>query len=437
MTRTRDKSTISYGTWTMRDIIGKSSTTNSGAFSVLNHDIMRDEVTPRFKQRSKDGEIFIKPMTKHTSVASLERCNFWKQRNRPGDAVKRFEWSHEVGSAWQDYMPLHTQKVQESVERLQHLAITAAYSRVGSPDVSTLTELAELRETISFLYSPVRKMIDITRRLRSHLNRVQRIKDSYQKRLAKWESLPPHVKKRRKQPEPPVLPKRKLGKLEMEDVSSSWLAYRYAIMPLIYTFEDIQKHLTRSAFPDRDTARKKESVDIDLSEQGTWQTHSAPNGTIEYRPVRSGKVNVVVRAGVLYKPDWTLNRQLGLQIHRIPVAMYEVIPLSFVTDWFHNGMEYYDALTAELRAVKIHGAWVTTELDYQYTVSYELRPGDSETTVAPGGITFKRSGKWKERKLASLSDVKLMLRLELNGKRVADGLALIHTMLATARKKHG
>lgn len=234
-----------------------------------------------------------------------------------------------------------------------------------------------------------------------------------------------------------MLPKRKLGKLEMSDIPSAWLAYRYAIMPLIYTFEDIQEYLTRTDFADRDTARKKESMDIDLSEQGTWQTHTAPNGTIEYRPIRSGKVGVVVRAGVLYKPDWTLNRQLGLQIHRIPVALYEAIPLSFVSDWFHNGMEYYDALTAELRAVKVHGAWVTTELEYQYTVSYELRPGDSETTVTPGGLTFKRSGKWKERKLASLSDVKLMLRLELNGKRIADGLALIYTMLATARKKHG
>lgn len=327
--------------------------------------------------------------------------------------------------------------VSEKVERLRQLAITAAYARVGSADVSTLVELAELKETLSFLYSPVRKMRDLTSSLCRHLGRIRRAQDNYTKRLSRWEKLPAHIRKRREKPKPPELPKFKLGKFEFTDISSAWLAYRYAIMPLVYSFQDIQEHLNRQVYPERDTARKKETETIDLAHTGAWDTHSALNGVIRYRSIREGHAKFVVRAGVLYAPDWSLNRQLGLQMHRIPSAMYETIPLSFVADWFQNGSEVYDALTAELRALKIHGAWVTVESEYDYTVRYELTPGDPQTACTTGGVTFRRKGKWKERKLASLSDVRFMLRTELNGKRVADGLALIHTMLATAIKKHG
>ena len=117
------------------------------------------------------------------------------------------------------------------------------------------------------------------------------------------------------------------------------------------------------------------------------------------------------------------------------MAMYEIIPLSFVTDWFHNGASVYDALTAELRALKIYGAWVTTEIDFEFDGYLEARPADSQTTCSGGGKATTVSGKWKRRRLASLADVQLRLRVELNGKRIADALALIHTMLTTVIKR--
>lgn len=433
MTRTRDKSTVSLIPVTDVDTVGSSSTTSYGTISVSMLDRMTDVVTDRFHKRSSQGEIIINPMTKEVSNPSVHQINFWKQRIATDGVVRR--WSRTHYWPWVDWVPWSDSAIMDRVARLEALAITDAYAKVGEADIASLTELAELRETLSFLWSPVRKMRDLTRRLHSYVKSVKRIQDNFKKRLAKWESLPPHVKKKRAKPEPPKLPKLKLGKFEATDISSAWLAYRYAIMPLIYTFEDIQKHLSRETWPERDTARAKQVDEIDLEVVGSWAQFDYPNGNVFERFMRTGQARIRSRAGVIYAPDWSLNRQLGVQIHRVPMALYEVIPLSFVTDWFHNGASVYDALTAELRALKIHGAWVTTEIEFDFKGYLEARPADSQTTCSGGGHATTGQGKWKRRRLASLADVRLLLRVEMNSKRVADALALIHTMLATASKR--
>lgn len=432
MTRTRDKSTVSTVRYTDVDTVGSSSTTSYGTISVSKTDRMIDVVTDRFRKRSSKGEIIINPMTKLTDDPVVHQLNYWKQRVASG--VTR-RWSRTHYSPSIGYRPWDDKAILDKVERLESLAITDAYAKVGEADVSTLVELAEIRETLSFLWSPVSKMKDITRRFKSWMDLVKRIQDNFKKRLAKWDALPPHVKKKRAKPEPPKLPKLRLGKFEATDISSAWLAYRYAIMPLIYTFQDIQKHLGRETYPERDTARAKQEDEIDLEVVAAWTQYNYPNGNVFERTRRAGQARVKSRAGVMFAPDWSLNRQLGVQIHRVPMAMYEIIPLSFVTDWFHNGASVYDALTAELRALKIYGAWVTTEIDFEFDGYLEARPADSQTTCSGGGKATTVSGKWKRRRLASLADVQLRLRVELNGKRIADALALIHTMLTTVIKR--
>ena len=117
------------------------------------------------------------------------------------------------------------------------------------------------------------------------------------------------------------------------------------------------------------------------------------------------------------------------------MALYEAIPLSFVTDWFHNGADAYDALTAEFRALKILGAWVVTTIDYECEFAQDVVPLTPGASVSNGAMTGTTRGQWKIRKLASLSDIRVQTRVDLNSKRVADGLALIHSFLATALKK--
>lgn len=404
----------------------------SKTFSTIQADVMTDVVTPGFRRASALGEIYIKPMTRVKCTRTIGGTDtLIRVINGPSHVSSGFP--PLVGP---DVSPWGDEKVRKLVAELEGDAITESFARVGSPDVAVLTELAELKETLSFLFSPVRAMVKLTRRFRRHLDVVSRMELAYQHRLSKWQSLPDRVRARREQPKPPKLPTFKVGKWEGKDVPSAWLAYRYGIMPLIYTFQDVEALIKKriEGTSIRATARSKKKGTVDLTGINGSHLLEWRGTTYRYDQVKSGGCQVTVRAGVLYSVDASLMTQLGLQWNRVPMALYEAIPLSFVTDWFHNGAEVYDALTAEFRSKGILGSWVTTRIDFDVQYKDEIHP-HATNCIAHGRRTLDVSGATRERKLTSGSDVKFSFRNDLNLKRVADGLALCYTLLATARKK--
>lgn len=400
--------------------------------TVVDADIMVDEPTPGFARASAAGKIFIKPMSKHKGSVSFASVNRTITDTRGFRVVHLGDYDMGQGS----WSYAHIPGMVEAIEKASAGAITSAYANVGSPDVALLTELAELKETIAFLYSPVKGMVNLTQRFRRHLKRVERINERAANKLAKWEKLPSHIKKKREKPVKPELPVFRVGRFQGTDISSSWLAYRYGLMPLIYTFQDVEALLKKriEGPQPRATARGKESFEKDVQLSSSF-IHPEGDSNFSVGNTTTGKAKVTCRAGVLYTPDFSLQAQLGLQWNRVPMALYEAIPLSFVTDWFHNGANAYDALTAEFRALEILGAWVVTTVDYECEFAQTMVPITLGASVSNGSTSGTTRGQWKIRKLASLSDVRVQTRVNLNSKRVADGLALIHSFLATALKK--
>lgn len=436
--RVRDKSYtqsgLSSGTW-YRKSDGAVLNSYNRAVSWLVDDRMTDVVVPGFKQKSRDGGIFVNNMTKHKS----SKTNLGKSWQCEGQTA-RFVESVSFTPPEIDF-----NRVSELTGRLESQAITEAYAAVGEPDLSTLVELAELRETIQFLGSPVRGLIAAGRKAKRYRDQYSRWLTSYERRLDRWNSLPPYRKAKVPKPSAGTKPKMDWGKYRVTDIASLWLAYRYAVMPLIYTFQDVEKTLKRyneNDFPTRATARGKAS---DVYDKTDYFSASNPlsldsgSGAVHYEAWVRHKYTISCRAGALYAPDWSLNRQLGVQINRVPAALYELIPLSFVSDWFHNGADVYDALTAEFRAQKIYGAWVTTTIEYIIQTDNQMSPvaGAQHTSVSGGGRTTVAHtvGTFKSRRKASMADVEFQLRLDLNAKRIADGLALASTLLDAAFRK--
>lgn len=411
-------------------------TNGTGTVSWVDLDSMVDHTIPKFRKRSARGEIFVNPMEQHRSKSFQTDRGVWGSQGKTQ--------YYRVYS--EPYQPpkLDLVGLNGTIERLEALAITDAYAKVGAPAVETLTELVELRETLSFLYSPVKGIISLTKQARNYQKSYDRWESAFKKRMARWESL--SSVQRKKTPKPVSKPPTgKLGKLEVTDLTSLWLAYRYAVMPLVYTFQDIQKLLQeqgRNEQPTRATARAKSSEKIDDETYGTAvDSLSLDNGSgsLKYEWWTNRSINISCRAGVLYVPDWSLQARTGVQLNRLPKALYEGIPLTFVSDWFHNGASYYDALTADFRALKIHGAWVTTLIEYviSFDTATGVNPAAVNTTVFNGSrkTVVSTSGTWKRRRKASLKDVQFLLRLEMNGKRIADGLALAYNMLDAAVKR--
>lgn len=435
MQRVRDRSIIRSTSGTARQFTAGGSPISgypvTVPISVVQHDVMVDETTPKFKLRSAQGEIIIKPMTKH-----VESCVFVPASTVMVTPSIRAEYDGFFDIGGLSWTPMSDPEVVDAVNRVKALAITEAYAKVGEPDVAVLTELIELKETLSFLWSPVRSMVKLTKRFKSHLNKVRAMESAYSRKLAKWEKLPPRIQAKRERPVMPKLPVFSTGKFKASDVASAWLAYRYGLMPLIYTFQDVEKLLKKrlEGPKRRATARSRREETINVNEVRSDSTYGWSGGTFRNIQKREGFIKVAARGGVLYVPDFSLSAQLGVQWNRVPAALYEGIPLSFVSDWFHNGADLYDALTAEFRAQEVLGAWVSVEIDYGLIWSQETS-AVANCSVVDGETSFQRNGKWKNRQRASLSDVEFRLKSDLNSKRIADGLALIYTFLATAGRR--
>lgn len=430
MPRIRDRSTSStvtmiYGNITPGTGVKNPAGTRSG---VLHHvDTMTDEVIPHFHRRRSKGEVFVNPMARLKIDQTLSQINI------TGFQLGENPWGAYSDGFDPDLIPipgsrLNIGDVNQETARCETVAVTGAYAAVGKPDVDSLVTLGELRETLAFIGSPIRKAVNLTNRVKRHLKTLARDKERYQARLVRYNKLSPQ---RRSLATAPQLPKRKfkMGKFEATDVSSLWLGYRYGLMPLIYEAQDYWKAFHRKAVSvSRATARATETATLSFSDP-TGVHVSTEFGQVY---TQNGTINVTIksRAGVLYEPRIeTVQTKYGFELHRVPSALWEMIPLSFVADWVINFSDVIDSLSANLRAQKIMAAWVVTKTTWRYE-----RQRVVSSSRGTGGVShFTEVGEKTVRSSVSLADVGLTTSVSMNGKRWADALALIHVFLKQAK----
>lgn len=445
MARYRDRNSLITRTWSISGDAGGGGDHNpwadGGSLSWRTIDSMEDVVTPRFRIRSAEGEIINSPMT--TIKSTTMPVDLSITANVSGNdvyasfAYKGVVLCPEAQSLW-DWTP-----GDGGVARVEALATTKAYAEVGKKDFGALEELVELRDTLAFLASPVNQMVRLTNRGKSWLASYRRVQAANERRFAAWERRARRLAKRGK-PEPPkpavlTVPPFKVGRLKASDIASFWLAYRYGLMPLIYSFQDIQKVLEKyQKEPQRvrATARGTASVSEEHSSSWGYQEVGGHGVSVGGEHKFSWTVTSTARAGVLYEYTATLSNQLGLQMHQIPAALWEGIPLSFVADWFWTGSTAYQALTAHLRADRVLASWVTTKVNLQGQSTWEpelwhMHGYTSGTFSCSSNILASYSHTVKQRRATDLSDVRAQFVVELSPARVADGLALVYNFLVS------
>lgn len=200
-----------------------------------------------------------------------------------------------------------------NLEPLSVQAATQALSRVSKPEVYGLAGIAELRETISGLLNPLRGALKM---------------------------LDGFTPSRRKQGF-----KKRAGKI-VSNAADTHLSIIFGLLPFISDIRGILKVLReyepKSA---RYTARGEAST---FSESSGNVDELAANGsqTLEYQAWQSSaKQTATVRAYVLYECEVSLEKQLGVSLSDAPLAAFQVVPLSFIADWFVNVSEFISALT--------------------------------------------------------------------------------------------
>lgn len=178
---------------------------------------------------------------------------------------------------------------QEQYRPLINGALDELYS--GVYDV--LTELGELPETVSYLYSILRRLVLLFIGIKS---REAAARQKFQ------------------------------GKELIDEIASLWMQYRYAASPLVYSLEDGLKLLNTKTVEYQSTRKR---VDEDFTITFGEYTFS---GTIEARVFGKMRIDALARTA-----------NLGLN----PIkTLWELTPLSFVLDWVLPIGEMLGALVA-------------------------------------------------------------------------------------------
>lgn len=298
-------------------------------------------------------------------------------------------------------------------------AIASLQSSVVADNVNTydlLTELAEGKETLAMLLSAVKAVRRPLQSFQAARNAIMR----------NGKLSPKQVK---------------------QQLESKWMEYRYAIMPCIYSVRDIVELLEKQGDVYK-TSRAKKTLtyehkcnwDRNLNGKPIW-LYRETTGTVTVRAV--GKCWYDLEALKLRLFD-----QVGINPF---VTAWELIPFSFVVDWFANIGDWVLAQTSQVVDCSTQRVFcysvkqdfvVETYLTYDmlsFAEKYYAPPG-------PGKLRWEKRDtgthllqrnvvKTYHRKLFSPSDVSINFEPFLNWKRSVDAWVLLQRPLINALRR--
>lgn len=145
---------------------------------------------------------------------------------------------------------------------------------------------------------------------------------------------------------------------QVEGAGSLYLMGRYGIRPLVNEISKGIEQLTlwQPPKPKRETARASGQI----VESDSWSTTKDVAGTYRLNSTYTTKHVVNVRAGILYSDmlEFDRLRMWGVLPHHVPRALWELLPYSFVVDWFANVGDYLSAITPYVGVQQL-AQWVT------------------------------------------------------------------------------
>lgn len=295
--------------------------------------LMQDVVTPNYRRRILAGEIINNPMYKETvtekySGGSLDHQFLQYNSGNPSlltgfTNLGKYEgWHYSHPNRYIPAAALDHQALRDK-------ATVDAHNKAAQNDTELLAVAGEMKETVASLQSITKRVINI----------IWALKKWDMKRLAKE-----------------ITPK---------ELANRYMEARYAIRPLVYDVSGILKALNNTEQNRRITARggvtETASVsDVVLLINNTYYQ-------VYYR--RNTEISVTCRAGVLSMVD-NLSKLHIWGMDRIYTSAWELIPLSFVVDWFFNVGKLIDAWQPK-SCMRALASWVVEECTTIQTCSVD------------------------------------------------------------------
>lgn len=316
--------------------------------------IMIDEVVPRFHARRAAGEKFFNDMFKEEitvsdvgsgrtteSVANVCTSPTIKSRLRADGAFVASVTPRAAVNSRGHRLPLLSTALSSlEISKLQREVSTEVWSKIGTGSTEMWESVAELRQTISMLNSPVNRLQDLSKRLLQSVSRGN------------------------------------TGRALVKEISDGYLMYRYGVLPLMRDISSMISSLEKEGGEKEVTSRAN----------GQISAHSFSSGAAvgQFTYPWKTEVNdvVTVRGMHLDKGHISIANTFGFDFRGLAMLPLQLTSYSFVADWFSNLSSYVRSTIPAFGWQSLGGCLVTTRVT---STSYTL---GTLTNNDPGNITL-------------------------------------------------
>lgn len=317
---------------------------------------MLDVVTPKFKRLSNKGKIINSPMSQYNETFGSSLSGY--RHHYQGDITKLasgvaiddnfdslLNWKLgplPTGHEKQPYGWPGTQLISDSaISALETQAATQVLAEAQASSVQSLVFIMEFEKT-----------------LRTMINPLQATRQLLSKGFARGFTV------------------RDVGK----GVSSQYLTWFYGIRSLMFDIEGCIDALDKT-IRERTTFRKR-LVATETSVRSNLPLHSG-SVLVDSRYAITQTDTFTVSTGCLVETEGVgYTKAFGVRLSDIPLAVWEVIPWSFVIDWFVNVGDYIAATMFDI-STGSKAQWLT----HTYTTLYERQV--TSCTVSDGWAITK------------------------------------------------
>lgn len=268
---------------------------------------MVDTVTPNYRKRSRDGEILNNPLWKvsyqrdekpsnvHGTGPGAGSCTYWEVNCKPaaGFVYDKYASPQAAVNALCDQYSSDSE-----------IAQVKAWSNIDVSEMQAWASAGEFPETVRMIIDLLKQAIKLT--IAAKRGDVKTIAKEF-KKLKKFDTH-----------------------------ADTWLMWRYGIRPLVGEITALLKILDAQPIKGkRQTYRGKlvnETIDATKMKHVNW---SAGGAGWDFKI--STKEYSTFRAGVMVQIENSINSGLAmLGIDNPLEAIWELIPFSFIIDWFFN-----------------------------------------------------------------------------------------------------
>lgn len=301
------------------------------SYTLMVNEGMSDIVTPNYKKLSAQGAIVNNPMTKFKDslISDLYYYNLeygieMYLACNPAKWVLSRNYRHAKSIGVSELYPFlelsaTTSEIQTEIDK----TVSKAFSRIGNDEVLLLGMIKEFGATVTGLAYILKKVYHIYR---------------YTRRA--------ELKKLRKE-------------LSFRELQEIYMNARYNLRPLAYDAAGMVRVLQAETKPMRQTFRASSSIEKEVTSQDLFSELNKSNFDLGGQVTRSSFLDIKVRAGVLTQANPANQAQL-LGLDSIVETAWDILPFSFIIDWFLNVGDTICAWTPKLGFKKL-ASWVTID----------------------------------------------------------------------------